>query len=110
MDEKTLEKQRCMMSAPHLNSQLHIVAENKDSEYVAYCGLWYDEKTDYVYVEPVCTIPNYRGRGLAKAVLMRAIKKSYEKGARKAYVISELDFYKSIGFRQHSHYTFYWHK
>lgn len=110
MDEKTLEKQRRMMSAPHLNSQLHIVAENEDSEYVAYCGLWYDEKTDYVYVEPVCTVPEYRNKGLAKAVLKEALKRAYDMGAKKAYVISDIDFYKRTGFSQHSHYTFYWHK
>lgn len=110
VDEKTLEKQRRMMSARNLNPQLHIVAENEGSEYVAYCGLWYDDKTDYVYVEPVCTVPEYRVKGLAKAVLSEALKRAYNMGAKKAYVISDLEFYKRLGFRQHSHYTFYWHK
>lgn len=110
VDEKTIEKQRRMLSAPHLNSQLHIVAENESAEYVAYCGLWYDYKTDYVYVEPVCVTPDYRNKGLAKAVIKEALRRAYDIGAKKAYVISELGLYKSIGFRQHSHYTFYWHK
>ena len=59
VDEITIRKQKIMLSARNLNSFLHIVAENADGEYVAYCGLWYSQKTDYVYVEPVCTIMDY---------------------------------------------------
>ena len=110
MDEETLEKQRRMLSASNLNTQLHIAAENESSEYVAYCGLWYADKTDYVYVEPVCVVPDYRRKGLAKAVLGEALKRAYNLGAKTAYVISDMDFYKHIGFVQHSHYTFYWYK
>ncbi len=35
--------------------------------------LWYMAGTDYVYVEPVCTIPAYRGKGVAKAVIHEAL-------------------------------------
>ncbi len=110
MDKETLEKQSRMLSAYNLNTQLHIIAENEDSEYVAYCGLWYDNTTDYVYVEPVCTIPEYRGKGLAKTVLKEALRRAYNMGAKTAYVISDSEFYKRLGFRRHSHYTFYWKK
>ncbi|MGU8721895.1 hypothetical protein ACV3RU_03745 [Clostridium perfringens] len=40
---------------------------------------------------------------------MEAFKRAYILGAKKAYVISDSDFYKSLVFKQHSHYTFYWH-
>ncbi|MDZ5252737.1 GNAT family N-acetyltransferase [Clostridium sp. LIBA-8841] len=110
LHEETINKQKRMLSAPHLNSLLHVIAKNERDEYVAYCGLWYSEKTDYVYVEPICTIPEYRNRGIAKLVLMEGLKRAYNLGAKKAYVISDSDFYKSIGFKQHSHYTFYWHR
>ena len=40
----------------------------------------------------------------------KAVKRAYDMGAKKAYVISDIDFYKRTGFSQHSHYTFYWHK
>lgn len=109
VDEITIHKQQKMLSAANLNPFLHIVAENEDGEYVAYCGLWYSQKTDYAYVEPVCTIPEYRHKGLGKAVVLEALKRSCSLGAKKAYVISDNPFYKSIGFHQHSHYTFYWH-
>lgn len=109
VDEATMSKQKVMLSARNLNSFLHIVAENADGEYVAYCGLWYRQKTDYVYIEPVCTIPEYRHKGLGKAVVLEALKRGRSLGAEKAYVISDNSFYKSLGFQQHSHYTFYWH-
>lgn len=109
-DEETMRKQQEMLSAPDINERLHVVAQNADREYVAYCGAWYDKTTDYVYIEPVCTVPQYRGRGIAKAVLFEALKRSYGLGARKVYVISEMDFYKRLGFKQYSHYTFYWYK
>lgn len=110
LDEDTMSKQKEMLSAPHLNTQLHIIAQNECSEYVSYCGLWYDKTTDYVYVEPVCTIPQYRNKGIAKCVLTEALKRAYDLGAKKAYVISDMEFYKRLGFKQHSHYTFYWYK
>ncbi|WP_407668710.1 GNAT family N-acetyltransferase [Paenibacillus bouchesdurhonensis] len=58
----------------------------------------------------MCTTPQYRNRGLGRAVLMEALKRCGSLEAKKAYVISNDHFYKSIGFYQHSHYTFYWHK
>lgn len=109
LDEATMNRQKIMLSALNLNPFLHIAAENKDGEYVAYCGLWYNQKTDYAYVEPVCTIPEYRHNGIGKAVVLEALKRGFSLGAKKAYVISNDPFYKSLGFHQHSHYTFYWH-
>lgn len=109
MDEDTIMKQKRMLSAPHRSPMLHIAAQNERLEFVSYCGVWYDKNTDYAYVEPVCTVPQYRNMGIAKATLTEALKNAYALGARKAYVISDSDFYKHLGFRQHSHYTFYWY-
>lgn len=109
LDEDTINKQEIMLSAPHMNSLLHVIAKNESLEYVSYCGLWYDENLDYVYIEPVCTIPEYRKKGIARIVLAQALKRAYDLGAKKAYVISDSDFYKNLGFKQHSHYTFYWY-
>lgn len=109
-DEDTIAKQREMLSATHLDARLHIVAQDKMGELISYCGLWYLPHTDYVYVEPVCTIPQHRGKGIAKQVIKEALKNAYAMGAKRAYVISDMGFYKQLGFRQHSHYTFYWVK
>ena len=106
-DEHTLSVQRRMLKAPHLISSLHVVAKNEEG-FSSYCGCWYDKRTDYVCIEPVCTKPNYRNLGIGKSLILEALKRSYTMGAKKAYVISDNTFYKNIGFKEHSNYHFYW--
>ena len=91
----------------HLRRELGIAAVDGTGEYAAFCCLWFSEKTDYAYVEPVCTIPRHRGKGLAKALLCEAMHRARALGARIAYVISDMPFYETLGFRKTYHYTFY---
>ena len=93
---------------PHFNRELSVAAVNADGAFVAYCCLWYSDKTDYAYVEPVCTIPPYRGKGIAKALIYEALNRAQTLGAKEAYVISDSAFYEKLGFRKTYHYTFYW--
>lgn len=108
-DEETIAKFRKMLSAPQNNFHLNVVAKDGD-KWVAFCACWYDKSTDYAYVEPVCTICEYRRKGIGQAVVLESLKRCKELGAKKAYVISTDEFYKNLGFQQHSHYTFYWYK
>lgn len=104
--EKTLlseEPQR-----PHMNPQLRLSAVDPQGAFAAHCGCWYDPATDYAYVEPVCTIPECRQRGLGRAVVCEALNRCRALGAREAYVLSDQEFYRRLGFQFHSHYTFYW--
>jgi len=93
---------------PHLETQLSVAAVNSDCEKVAYCCLWYSPNTDYAYVEPVCTIPSYRGRGVSRALIYEALNRASSLGAKKAYVLSDMEFYSKLGFKTESHFTFYW--
>ena len=79
-------------------------------KYVAHVSLWYSEKTDYTYVEPVCVIPEYRGKGVAKAMIYEALNRARFLGAKKVYVISDMEFYEKLGFKKEKHYTFYQQK
>ena len=92
----------------HFDPTLSIAAKNGGGEYVSYCCLWYSGKTDYAYVEPVCTVPRHRGKGLAKAVVYEALNRARSLGAKKAYVLSDMPFYEKLGFRKDKHFTFYW--
>ena len=94
----------------HFIPSLSIAAKNGGGEYVSYCCLWYSGKTDYAYVEPVCTVPSYRGKGVAKAVIYEALNRARSLGAKKAYVLSDMPFYEKLGFRKDKHFTFYWKK
>lgn len=95
---------------PHLDTRLSVAAVNSDGEKVAYCCLWYSPKTDYAYVEPVCAIPSYRGRGVSRALIYEALNRASSLGAAKAYVLSDMEFYSKLGFKTGSHFTFYWKK
>ena len=92
----------------HFNKDLGVAAVNENGEMVACCLLWYMPGTDYVYVEPVCTIPSYRGKGVAKALIFEALRRAKKLGANRAYVISNMEFYEKLRFRKKHHYTFYW--
>ncbi len=92
----------------HLDPSLSIAAVDQSGEMLSYCCLWHQKGTDYAYIEPVCTVPSARGKGIARALLHEAFKRVKAHGAERAYVISDMDFYKQLGFSIDRHYTFYW--
>lgn len=94
----------------HFEPHLSISVIDPCGQKAAYCSLWYDSRTDYAYLEPLCTVPAYRGRGLAKAAVYEALNRVKALGAKTVYVISDLPFYEKIGFTKDRHYTFYWNK
>lgn len=103
-------KQTINRTRMHFNRHLSLGAVKADGEPVAYCCLWYQPGTDYAYVEPVCTIPAYRGKGIAKALLYEAMRRAWELGAKQAYVISDSAFYEKLGFTFDRRFPFYWKK
>lgn len=92
----------------HRCPSLCLAVTDAMGEFAAHCTCWYDERTDYAYVEPVCTIPKYRGNGLGKAVVLETLKHCAALGAKAAFVISDQEFYKKIGFEEYSNFSFYW--
>ena len=92
---------------PHFRKELSLAAVGPDGEYLSYCCLWYQNGTDYAYVEPVCTVPSARGSGLAGALLTEAFHRVRALGAKRAYVISDMAFYEKLGFEKRFHYSFY---
>jgi GNAT superfamily N-acetyltransferase len=93
---------------PHFDRRLSLAAVTPAGEPVSYCCLWYRPGTEYAYVEPVCTIPAWRGKGAARALLYEAMNRARSFGAREAWVISDQAFYERLGFEKTLRYTFYW--
>ena len=87
---------------PHYNPKLAVFIVAPNGDYVAHCGTWYNPDTEICYVEPVMTIPEYRRHGLGKAVVYESINRCIEMGAKKALVISNQQFYYSLGFKDYS--------
>ncbi|MBQ3871575.1 MAG: GNAT family N-acetyltransferase [Clostridia bacterium] len=98
---------RTIYKRPHFDPRFSIGVRDRDGVLKSYCCVWYDRNTDYAYVEPVCTVPSERGKGLARAAVAKALERVREAGARKAYVISDLPFYINMGFGKYMHYTFF---
>lgn len=92
---------------PNLKKELSVAAVNEAGESCAYCCVWYDEACGYAYVEPVCTAPDCRGKGLGRLVVTRALRQAGKLGAKNTFVISDQPFYYALGFRESRHFTFY---
>ena len=99
---EAIQERRTSVSGPHLNRDLNITVVAPNGEYAAYCGIWYDPATDYAYVEPVCTDPDHRRRGLGRAAVLEAARRCEQLGAKVAFVSSDQQFYYSIGFVPYS--------
>ena len=94
---KARQKQQTM---PGYRKDLNITVVAPDGNYVAYAGTWFVPRNKYAYIEPVCTDPDYRRMGFAKAALLEGIRRCFELGAEVAYVGSVQPFYLAIGFRK----------
>ena len=95
-----IEDRKFMQSAPNYMTDLNIVVEAPNGNFVSYCGMWYESVNRISYVEPVATDPDYRRMGLAKAAILEGIRRCGECGATVSYVGSTLPTYLSLGFRQ----------
>ena len=82
---------------PHDNSDLAVFIVAENNEYAAHCGTWYLLGTKCAYVEPVVTIPEYRKKGLGKAVVYESVNRCIAMGAEQALVISNQLFITVLG-------------
>lgn len=95
---------------PNRKPQLTLAVADEIGEFAAHCTCWYDKRTDYAYIEPVCTVPKYRAKGLGKAVVSESVNRCRGLGAKRAIVLSDQMFYQKLGFTPLEKYTFYWKK
>lgn len=70
-----------LLQAPHITPELNVIIANEAGEYVCYSGMWWVPENRLAYMEPLCTVPEYRGRGLAAAALSRHAKRMRALGA-----------------------------
>lgn len=84
-----------------------------DGSYAAFCGMWFDEDSFEVFLEPSATNEKYRNLGLGKTCVYSSLKKCKEIGAKYVYVEpdnSALGFYKKIGFKDKVREEIIWKK
>ncbi len=87
-----------MQEAPGFRKDLTIVAVAPDGDYASFAGMWIVPENRVAYVEPVATDPAYRRMGLGAAAVLESLRRVAELGAEVAWVGSDLEFYRAIGF------------
>ena len=94
--------------APHATAELAVVIADEHGEYVCYAGMWWTPQNKLAYMEPLCTIPEYRNRGLASAALSELYRRMKKLGATHM-TGGWIEFYEKIGYKPAEKWT-YWQK
>ena len=89
--------------SPSYRADLQIIAVDRDGAVAAHAGVTLDERNDLAIVEPVCTHPDHRRRGLAQACMAEGLRRARELGAVRATVGTGHDnpsnvVYQRLGF------------
>lgn len=66
---------------PHATQEYNVIIANEQEEYVCFSGMWWVPQNKLAYMEPLCTIPEYRKKGLAAAALSKHYSKLEPLGA-----------------------------
>ncbi|HEX2905975.1 MAG TPA: GNAT family N-acetyltransferase [Phototrophicaceae bacterium] len=91
--------------APSFRADLQLVAEALAGSFAAHLGFTYDEANRRGIVEPVCTHPDHRRHGLARALMAEGLHRLQALGATAVYVgtgdaIPANEFYEAVGFTE----------
>jgi ribosomal protein S18 acetylase RimI-like enzyme len=90
-------------SAPHYSFDWDLLAVSPDGQQVAYCLVWLDTRNRMGEIDPMGTHPDYRGRGLARALVTESLRRMRAAGMRYAFIACEADdlavnrLYSSLG-------------
>lgn len=97
-----------MAPPPHSTFEYNVIIANEKDEYVCFSGMWWVAKNKLAYMEPLCTIPEYRRKGLAAAALSLHYRRMKELGAE-CMTGGGNDFYRKIGYNRKT-YSYGWKK
>lgn len=102
-----LDRLRNELERPNVDLDTKIAVVAPSGDFVSYCGMWFDSRSEYCLVEPVATDPDFRRLGLGRAAVLEGIRKCGLLGAKTAVVGSSQQFYYSIGFRPYGNSTWW---
>ena len=95
-------------NAPHLIKGYDVIIEDEKGEYVCYAGMWWIPENHLAYMEPLCTVPEHRHKGLAAAALSELYRRMKPLGATHM-TGGDNPFYAKIGYEPMEVWT-YWKK
>lgn len=99
-----IERYRQFMRSPGYNRELDMVAVSPDGQFAAFAMCWVDRESRVGQFEPVGTAPDFRRKGVARAVLEEGLRRMQAHGAERAMVIVEAEeqaacrLYEAVGF------------
>lgn len=108
------EYQNFARLAPSFQPDLDLVAVAPDGTFAAYVGIPYDRANQLGIFEPVCSHPDHRRKGLARALMQAGLLRLRSLGARYAMVdtgdmVPANRLYDTIGFGE-THQGHYWRR
>ena len=92
--------------APHSTHEYDVIIADENGEYVCFSGMWWVPKNRLAYMEPLCTHPDHRRRGLAAAALSRHYHRMKPLGATHMTGGGN-PFYGKLGYGKGIHWTFW---
>jgi GNAT superfamily N-acetyltransferase len=100
-------KEFCMFAthSPSFRHDLNLVAEAPIGSFAALVGVTYDEANCRGIFEPVCTHPDHRRKGLARALMVEGLHRLKALGATDVYVetgdaVPANELYDAVGFAE----------
>lgn len=102
------QNSRLLKTAPHATPNLAVIIADAKDEYACYAGMWWTPENRLAYMEPLCTVPEYRQRGLAAAALSKLYHNMKVLGATHM-TGGNNEFYCKIGYKPAVKWTF-WQK
>ncbi|MEZ3445480.1 MAG: GNAT family N-acetyltransferase [Lachnospiraceae bacterium] len=90
-----------MAPPPHATYEYNVIIADEKEDYVCFSGMWWIPENKLAYMEPLCTVPEYRHRGLAAAALTIHYRRMKELGAE-CMTGGGNDFYRKIGYNRKS--------
>lgn len=92
--------------APHATDECALVIADAAGEYACYAGMWWVPENRLAYMEPLCTVPEHRRKGLAAAALSEHCRRLKPLGA--THMTGGGDpFYRAIGYEPAITWTFW---
>ena len=93
---------------PHSTYEYNVIIADEREDYVCFSGMWWIRQNRLAYMEPLCTVPKYRKKGLAAAALTQHYRRLKVLGAE--YMTGGgNDFYRKIGYGDGIHWL-HWKK
>jgi GNAT superfamily N-acetyltransferase len=86
--QDSVEVYRILQQAPSYVPELDLILLSAEGDVGSFCTAWLDTERNVAEFEPVGTVPAYRKRGLAAAILAEASNRLRAVGCRKATVFS----------------------